>query len=393
MLNHTAAPDGAIEYKGEGDDPVTVVTAALDDFKGEVIGRLEKVEAAQAGAKPEPETKGADKLVERLDKIEAKLNRPATSEKKVDELSLERKAFGTYLRHGDRTPADELKTLTVSSDPQGGYLAPAEMSTEFIRNLVEFSPIRTVASIRTTGAPSVMYPARTGVTNAKWKGETQTSEASEPGFGQVEIPVREINTFVPISNQLLADSGGGAEAEMRLALAEDFGKKEGAAFLTGDGVLQPAGLLRDTRIGSVATGHAVAITPDGLIDLMYSLPAAYRMRGTWMMNGKSLASIRRLKDAQGQFLWQQPLAAGQPESILGRPVLEAVDMPDIGAGAIPIVFGDFNSGYRIIDRVDMTILVNPYSRATDGITLIHATRRVGGAVIQPQALAKQLVGT
>lgn len=392
MLNHTAAPAGAIECKGEGDDPVTVVTAAIDAFKGEVIGRLEKVEAAQAGAKPEPETKGADKLVERLDKIEAKLNRPASGEKK-DDPSAERKAFGTYLRLGNATPADELKTLTVSSDPGGGYIVPPEVSTEFQRNLVEFSPIRSIVSVRTTGAPSVMYPTRTSVTNAKWKGETQTSEASEPGFGQVEIPVRELNTYVDISNQLLADSGGAAEAELRLALAEDFGKKEGTAFLTGDGVLQPAGLLRDTRIGSVATGHAVAITPEGLIDLMYSLPAAYRMRGTWMMNGKSLASIRRLKDGQGQFLWQQPLAAGQPESILGRPVLEAVDMPDIGAGAFPIIFGDFGSGYRIIDRSEMTIIVNPFTRATEGITRFHATRRVGGAVIQPQALAKQLVGT
>ncbi|MFG1330267.1 phage major capsid protein [Xanthobacter autotrophicus] len=388
MLNHTAAPLGVIECKGEGEDPVTVVTAALDAFKGEVIGRLEKVEAGQTGAAPQTEVKS---LTNRLDKIEAKANRPGPGEKK-DDPSVEIKAFGVYLRLGPAAPAEEMKTLTVSGDPQGGYLAPAEVSTEFIRNLVEFSPIRTVASIRTTGAPSVMYPARTGVTNAKWKGETQTSEASEPGFGQVEIPVREINTYVPISNQLLADSGGNAEAEVRLALAEDFGKKEGTAFLTGDGVLQPAGLLRDTRIASVPTGHAVAVTADGLIDLMYSLPAAYRMRGTWLMNGKSLAMIRRLKDGQGQYLWQQPLAAGQPESILGRPVLEAVDMPDIGAGAIPIVFGDFDSGYRIIDRVDMTILVNPYSRATEGTTLIHATRRVGGAVIQPQALAKQLVG-
>lgn len=391
MSFHTAAPAGAIEFKGEGDDPVAVVTAALDTLKGEVIGRLEKVEAGQA-TKPETETKGVtDKLVDRLDKIEAKLNRPAGGSEKKDEPNAERKAFATYLRYGAAAPADEIKTLIVSSDPQGGYLAPAETSAEFIRNLVEFSPIRTIASVRTTGAPSVMYPARTGITNAKWKGETQTSEGSEPAFGQVEIPIREINTFVDISNQLLADSGGAAEAEVRLALAEDFGQKEGVAFLTGDGVLQPVGLMRDTRIGSVVSGHATAVTPDGLINLMYSLAATYRGRSTWVMNGKSLASIRTLKDPAGNYLWQAPLAAGQPETLLGRPVLEAVDMPDIAAGATPIVFGDFSSGYRIVDRQEMSILVNPYIRATDGITRIHATRRVGAGVIQPKALAKQLI--
>lgn len=387
MLNHTAAPLGVIEYKGEGDDPVTVVTAALDAFKGEVIGRLEKVEAGQTGAAPQTEVKS---LTDRLDKIEAKANRPGTSEKK-DDPSAERKAFGTYLRLGNAAPADELKTLTVSSDPGGGYIAPPEVSTEFQRNLVEFSPIRSIASVRTTGAPSVMYPARTSVTNAKWKGETQTSEASEPGFGQVEIPVRELNTYVDISNQLLADSGGAAEAEVRLALAEDFGQKEGAAFLTGDGVLQPAGIMRDDRIGSVATGHAVAVTADGLVRLMHAIPAVYRQRGSWLMNGATLCAVRLLKDANGNFLLQPGLGDSPLPTILGRPVVEAVDMPAVGAGAFPILFGDFATAYRIIDRAEMTILVNPYTRATEGITRLHATRRVGGAVIQPQALVKQVV--
>ncbi|MFG1349655.1 phage major capsid protein [Xanthobacter autotrophicus] len=391
MLNHTAAPAGAIECKGEGDDPVTVVTAAIDAFKGEVIGRLEKVEAAQAGAKPEPETKGADKLVERLDKIEAKLNRPASGEKKTDEPSVERKAFGTYLRLGNAAPADELKTLTVSSDPQGGYLAPTELSAEFMRDLVEFSPIRTIAGVRTTGAASVTYPTRTNVTNAKWKGETQTSEASEPNFGQVEVQVRELNTYVDISNQLLADSGGRAEAEVRLALAEDFGKKEGSAFLTGDGVLEPHGFLRDTRIGSVPSGHAVNVTGDGLITLMHSLPQFYRQRGVWVMNSGTLNKVRLLKDSNGNYLWQNAFSAGLPETILGRPVVEAVDMPDTGAGAFPVIFGDFDSGYRIVDRVDFSVLVNPYIRATEGIMRIHATRRVGGAVVRPDSLKKLLI--
>ncbi|MFG1282274.1 phage major capsid protein [Xanthobacter autotrophicus] len=387
MLDHTAAPVGVIEYKGESDDPVTVVTAAIDAFKGEVIGRLEKVEAAQAGAKPEPETKGADKLVERLDKLEAKLNRPAGGEKK-DEPSTERKAFGTYLRLGNAAPADELKTLTVSSDPQGGYLAPTELSTEFIRDLVEFSPIRTLASVRTTGAPSVTYPKRTGITNAKWKGETQASEASEPGFGQLEIPIREVNTHVDVSNQLLADSAGAAEAEVRLALAEDFGQKEGLAFVKGDGVLEPTGILTDASIAHTLTASPMVLAFDEFLTLMYAIPAAYRQRGTWLMNGTTLAACRKLKDLTGNYIWQPSLQAGQPETLFGRPVIEAVDMPDIAAAATPIIFGDFATGYRIVDRLALSILVNPYSRATEGVTRIHATRRVGAGVVQAAALRK-----
>lgn len=387
MLQDTAAPLGVIECKGEGDDPVAVVTGALDIFKGEVIARLEKVEAAQAGAKPEPETKGADKLVERLDKIEAKLNRPAGGEKK-DEPSTERKAFGTYLRMGNASPADELKTLTVSSDPQGGYLAPTELSAEFIRDLVEFSPIRTIASVRTTGSPSVTYPKRTGITNAKWKGETQASEASEPAFGQLEIPIREVNTHVDVSNQLLADSAGMAEAEVRLALAEDFGQKEGLAFVEGDGVLEPTGILTDANIAHTLTVATTAFTGDELLTLIYAMPATYRNRGTWLMNGSTLAACRKLKDSTGNYLWQPSLQAGQPETLFGRPVLEAVDMPDIAAAATPIIFGDFATGYRIVDRVALSILVNPYIRATEGVTRIHATRRVGAGVVQPKALRK-----
>lgn len=395
MYHDHAAPLGTLELKDTGDDPAAAVTAALDAFKGEVIGRIEKLEA---GAKPDtkgdgaPETKGFDKLNDRLDKIEAKMNRPASGERK-DEPSAELKAFGAYLRLGAAAPADELKTLTVSSDAQGGYLAPAEMSTEFVRNLVEFSPVRTLASVRATSSASVQYPKRTGVTNAKWKGETQTSEASEPTFGQQEIVIREVNTFVDISNSLLADSAGAAEAEVRLALAEDFGQKEGYAFVKGDGVLQPMGLLSDPGVGYIANGHATNLSSDALITLMYALPAAYRQRGTWLLNGSTLATIRKMKDGQGNYLWQPAYSADVPETILGRPVEEAVDMPDVAADAFPIVFGDFTTGYRIVDRLALSILVNQYIRATDGVTRIHATRRVGGGVVQAAALRKLKMAT
>ncbi|MFG1298121.1 phage major capsid protein [Xanthobacter variabilis] len=399
MFHTPHTPAGAPVFKADPEDPASVVTAALDAFKGEVITRLDKVEArlekveagqgggaeAPKGDAPASETKV---LGTRLDKIEARLNRPAGGGRPGSEPTLERKAFGAYLRAGAAAPAEDLKALTVSSDPQGGYLAPAELSSEFIRDLVEFSPIRALASVRATAAPSVVYPKRTGITNAKWKGETQASEASEPGFGQIEIPVKEVNTYVDISNSLLADSAGQADAEVRLALAEDFGQKEGAAFVGGDGVLEPMGLLSDPSVASLANGHATNLSADALISLMYALPATYRQRGTWLVSGTTLAAIRKLKDGQNNYLWQPSYQAGQPETILGRPVAEAVDMPEVEEDGFPVLFGDFATAFRIVDRVGLSILVNPYIRATEGVTRIHATRRVGAAVVQPKALRK-----
>lgn len=359
--------------KGDEADPVSIVTKSLDALQKTLDDKLTAIEAKA----------DTSKLIERLDKLEAKAARPTGGGGSRDEAAeLERKAFVGYLGHGASAPAEELKALTVSGDPQGGYLAPAELSTEFLRNLVETSPVRSVASVRATGAPSVIYPARTGVTNARWKGEGQTQEASEPGFGQQEIAVKEVNTFVDVSNQLLADSGGQADAEVRLALAEDFGQKEGRAFVSGTGVLEPEGFLAHAGIAETANGHATNLSTDALITLMYALPALYRGAGSWAMNGNTLAVIRRLKDGQGNYLWQPSYQAGQPETILGRPVVEMVDMPDVAAAATPIVFGDW-SGYRIVDRIGLSVLVNPYIRATEGITRIHATRRVGGGVLQP----------
>ena len=377
-VSRRALMAGSIELKGDdGDDPIASVTKALGALSETVETRIKAIETkADTSA-----------LVARLDGLEAKMNRPGSGDDQK-EPGEEQKAFGLYLRHGKEAGADTLKTLRVSSDPQGGFLAPAEFSTEFLREMAQFSPIRSIASVRTTSAPSVIYPARTGITNGKWKGELQTQETSEPAFGEAEIVIRELNTFVDISNQLLADSGGAAEREVRDALAEDFGAKEGTAFVNGDGVLAPKGFMQDSRIGETISGSASVVQADSLINILYALKPTYRANATWVMNSTSLAAIRKLKDGQGNYLWQPGLQAGQPETILGRPVVDAVDMPDIGAGTYPIAVGDFSAGYRIVDRLDLSILANPYLLATTGITRMHATRRVGGGVIRPLAIRK-----
>lgn len=389
----------AITRKGEEDDPVGIVTKALEDLQKTVDERLKKVE--EKTAKIEPEKKEADKdkidlkaLQDRLAKVEAKASRPGGDGKAEEDeaAKIEHKAFGTYLRLGNGAPAEELKALTVSNDTQGGYLAPAEMSTEMIRELVEFSPIRSVASVRSITSPSVKYPKRTSITNAQWEGETEDAEESTVTFGQAEVPADKLMTYVDISNELLADSGGTAEAEVRLALAEDFGKKEGTAFVNGTGSKQPEGLMTNADIEAYINGNATTLSADKLIGMMYDLPAAYRNNGTWGMNGTTLGIVRTLKDGDGRYLWQPSFQAGQPATVLGRPVIEMVDMDDVASGKFPIIYGDF-SAYRIVDRLAMSILVNPYLLATKGMTRIHATRRTGGRVLQAARFRKLKMAT
>ncbi|OCJ05249.1 capsid protein [Rhizobium sp. AC44/96] len=367
----------------QNDDPLAAATQAVEEMRQA---------AEQRATAHATEVRG---LTERLAAVETRLNRPGTTDQQNqqnEQAAAEVRVFGTYLRMGREAPAEELRTLTVSGDPQGGYLAPNETSTEFLRDLVQVSPVRSVASVRQTASPAVSYPTRTGITAAKWKGEGQAQEGSEPSFGQAEIAVKELNTYVDISNQLLADSGGGAESEVRLALADDFGKKEGAAFVNGSGSVDPEGLMTNADIAYLANGHATNLAADALIKLMYGLPTLYRNSGTWAMNGTTLGVVRTLKDGNNNYLWQPSFQAGQPETILGRPVIELPDMADVGANAFPIIFGDF-SGYRVVDRIGLSILVNPYLLATNGVTRVHATRRVGGGVLQAAKFKKLKMAT
>lgn len=318
-----------------------------------------------------------------------KMARPANDNRFAanDNAPLERKAFNNYLR----TPTIEVtdrKALTVDGDSPKFILAPEETSSEFLRNLVEVSPVRSIADVRTISSHTAILPKRTGITNAKWKGEAVESEASEPSFDQLEIPVRELTTHVDISNWMLEDSADVAEREVRLALVEDFAQKEGLSFVSGNTALEPKGFMADAGIAHSVNGHAANLNADALISLFYALPATYRNRGTWALNATTLATVRKLKDGNGNYLWQPSYQAGQPETILGRPVVELIDMPDVAANAFPIIFGDFKSGYRIYDRVSLSIMANHYLLATNGLVRFHARRRVGAGVVRPDAFRK-----
>lgn len=328
---------------------------------------------------------GIKKLSDRIDAVEAKANRPKGTEQEQVETE-ERKAFTEYLQRGSAASADSLKALTTVSDTTDHILAPEDMQSDFIRNLVEYSPIRSIAEVRSTTAGSVILPHRTGVTNAVWVGETDARPASEPTFGQAKIEIKEIATYVDISLKLAEDSAN-IMSEVNLALAEDFGQKEAQAFVSGSAALEPSGFMANTEIGNLDAA-AATLDPDELIALIYGLPATYRNAGTWVMNGQTLAAIRTLKDGHDNYLWQPSYQAGQPETILGRPVVEAVDMPDVESGAAPIIFGDFKRGYRIYDRLSLAVMADPYTQRVNGLIRYHARRRVGAGVVRPAAFRK-----
>lgn len=384
MQNMTSA----LVRKGEDEDVSSIVTKALEQLQTSVDERLKAVETKTAA-------NDNAKLADRLDKIETKLNRPAVIKGANDnEPSAERKAFASFLKLGaERMPNEEAKALVVSDDTRGGYLAPAEFQAEVIKNIVEISPVRQAARVGSTSSASVILPKRTGTPTANWVGETEMRTGTESSYGQVEIPTHEMAAYVDVSVQLLEDAAVNVESEVAMDLAEEFARLESAAFVNGNGFKKPVGFMTDDGVPFTISGSASVIADadgqaDGLINLMYALKQSYRSAGVWMMNGTTLGAVRKLKDADKNYIWQPSIQAGEPSTILGRPVVEAPDMPDIAAGTFPIVFGDFSRAYRIYDRVGMSILRDPYSLATSGKVRFHARRRVGGGVTQAEALRK-----
>lgn len=368
-----------IELKGDNDnggDAVDLVTKALDELKGSFDAKLVEIEKKSFG---------------RLDKIEARLNRPIAGNDDKPAGDVERKAFGVYLRRGEeRMGAEERKALTVSSDASAGYLAPEAFGNEILKKLVEFSPIRQYARVVSISSPEIKVPRRTSGMTGYWVAEAAARAASEPGYEQVTFTPYELAAFCEVSKTLLEDNVYNLEGELSSEFAEGFGKVEGLAFVKGTGVGQPKGIMTASGITEVKTGDAATLgtnPADMLIGMYHALPALYADRGVWLMNRTTLGTLRTLKDSTGRYLLTDPLSAGAPTTILGRPVVEAVDMDGVAANAYPIMFGDM-SGYRIFDRVGISILPDPYSKSINGLTVFHARKRVGGDVTNPDRFVK-----
>jgi HK97 family phage major capsid protein len=333
--------------------------------------------------------KANDQSKAQLDRLETIVSRPDFGKGSPVE-SMQTKVFDKWLRQGkDSLAPDELKVLTVSNDNTAGYLAPPEYVREIIKGIIEFSPIRSLAKVRSTTNRSVQIPKRTGTFAAQWVAEEGTrSETTGYAVGLEEIPAHELYALVDISEQELEDAVFNLEAEMNSEFVEQFAKAEGNAFVSGNSVGKPQGFLTNASLENVALGGA-ALTSDGMISLAHNVKTEYSRNGTFVMNRSTLSAVRKLKDGDGSYIFQPGIyAMGTGSNILGHPIVECTDMPNVGGGLVPVVFGDFRRGYMVVDRVSLSIMRDPFTQATSGNVRYIARRRVGGQVILPEALSK-----
>ncbi len=223
-----------------------------------------------------------------------------------------------------------------------------------------------------------------------WSTESAgVSESATPVIDRISIPLHELSAMPKASQRLLDDSAFDVENWLAERIADRFTRAEAAAFVGGDGVDKPKGFLTHAQVdndvwtwgnlGYVPTGADGAFDgPDAIVDLVYALGAQYRAAAVFVMNSKTAGHIRKMKDAEGRFLWTDGLAAGEPARLMGYKVLIAEDMPDIASGAAAVAFGDFASGYTVAERPDLRVLRDPFSAKPH--VLFYATKRVGGDV-------------
>ena len=331
----------------------------------------------------------------RLDRVARAAGRPALGGASGN---AEVKSFvDGYLRHGRET---ELKSLSGTVPADGGYAVPREIDAAIAARLKDLSPIRSIAQVVQTGTAGYRKLITTSGTAAGWVSEVAARpETAAPSFAEIAPPSGELYANPAASQAMLDDVGFDLEAWLAGEIATEFARAEGAAFVSGSGTNQPRGFLSAPTAATgdgarafgtlqfLASGSASGFdaAPDlKLIDLVHALKAGHRQNATWVMNAATLAQVRKLKDANGAFLWQPGLTAGQPDRLMGYPVVEAADMPDVAAGQFPIAFGDFRAGYLIAERNATAILRDPFTNKP--FVHFYATKRIGGQVLDSDAI-------
>lgn len=311
-------------------------------------------------------------------------------EEKTGRASAEyKKAFWNAMRTRAGEGLDPVvrNALQIGTDTEGGYLVPDEFERTLVEGLEEENLFRRLAKVITTSSGDRKIPVVASKGTASWVDEEGTIPDSDDSFGQVSIGAYKLGTMIKVSEELLNDSVFQLEPYISREFARRIGNKEEEAFFTGDGSGKPTGILAATggaQLG-VTTAGATAITIDEVLDLFYSLKAPYRNRSVFVMNDSTVKAIRKLKDGQGQYLWQPSIQAGTPDTILNRPLYTSSYVPAIAAGAKTITFGDF-SYYWVADRQGRVFKRLNELYAVTGQVGFVATQRVDGKLILPEAI-------
>lgn len=391
------------EFKATNDANLEKRDALLEDKLAKISNSLDRFE--DINKKLVDAQNAAKAMQDQIDSVEAVVNRKdfgkggALGDVSKDEIEY-REAFNRAIRKSpdDRRPEDvaalnkRKAALIKADDTAAGYLvAPSEMLAGIIKDVVEISPIRALATVRTIGGHSLKMVKRTGTAGAAVRVGEQTARTNtgDPAYGMVEIPAPEMFARVEISQQMLEDSGYDLEMELRSEFSEQFALKEGAEFVSGTGVNNQAeGLLTNADVGEVVSGAATAITADGLIGLFYTPKTAYVGSSSFIMNRSTIREVRKLKDGEGNYLWTPGIPGAVANTLLGAGYTEVPDMPSIGAGTYPVMFGDFARAYMIVDRIALQVQVDYTTGADSGLVVFRARRRVGGGVRQAEAVKK-----
>lgn len=300
-----------------------------------------------------------------------------------------RKAFWNAMRTRAGEGLDPIvkNALQVGTDSEGGYLVPDEFERTLVEALEDENIFRRLAKVITTASGDRKIPVVASKGTASWIDEEGTIPESDDSFGQVSIGAYKLGTMIKVSEELLNDSVFQLEPYISREFARRIGNKEEEAFFIGDGSGKPTGILAATggaQLG-VTTAGATAITLDEVLDLFYSLKAPYRNKSVFIMNDSTVKAIRKLKDGQGQYLWQPSIQAGTPDTILNRPLFTSSYVPAIEAGAKTIAFGDF-SYYWVADRQGRVFKRLNELYAVTGQVGFVATQRVDGKLILPEAI-------
>ena len=379
-----AALLGRVQANAEPARVLADLTAAVTDLRERTDGRVQQLEAS------------VDDLNRQL--AATRLNghspgAPTASRKAIG-------ALGRFAKTGDATAmrdASPQAGMRVGSDPDGGYLVPDEVSSTIYTLQRNISPMRRLARVVLTNSQDYKQPVSKGGASSGWVTETEgRPETLTPKLSMLTFPAGEIYANPGVTQLLLDDNDFNLGDFLTQEIAREFDEKEGAAFVTGDGINKPRGFLNyDTyenagaddfgKIQFVRSGNATLLNDaDKLIAVLHAMKAGHRRTSTWLMNSTTQQVVAQLKDLNGQYLWQRALAAGVPDTLLGRPVELDENMPDIGAGAFPIALGNWSDAYLVNDRMGVRILRDPYSNKP--YVMFYATKRVGGGVLDSEAI-------
>jgi HK97 family phage major capsid protein len=375
------------DAKPRAEAPALEVKTALAGFLGEF-------KAFQAEIKTK--LKEQESQLAMLDRKSIAASRPPL-ERAVDHAAPHKKAFAAYLRSGDdegfRALGVEGKALNTQVAAEGGYLVDPQTAAEIVGVLRSSASIRAISNVVTVESTAFDVLVDHTELGAGWASETAaTADTETPRVDRISIPLHELAAMPKASQRLLDDAAFDVEGWLAQRIADKFSRAEALAFVSGDGQEKPTGFLTYPKVdndiwawgslGYVPTGEDGDFSPsdpaDAIVDLVYALGARYRANAAFVMNSKTAGAVRKMKDADGRFLWSDSLAAGEPARLMGYPVLIAEDMPDIAQGAFAVAFGDFRAGYTIAERPDLRILRDPFSAKP--YVLFYATKRVGGDV-------------